>query len=1013
MDTPFSHRQQLPAEQKLMVVSHTHWDREWYLPFQEFRVRLVRLIDLLLDIMSADPSYAHFTLDGQTIILEDYLEVRPERESEIKGLVKAGRLQVGPWYVIPDEFLVGGESLIRNLIIGHRQAQHLGQVMKVGYLPDPFGHIAQLPQILRGFGIDSAVLWRGVGTKVKNSEFLWRAPDGSEVLVIYTPRGYDNAAVLPLSTAQLMEAIKDIRETLTPFATTEYLLLLNGDDHLEPQPALPRLISAANKRLKDAKLIHGTLPDLVDGIRRTAARDHIVWQKVEGELRSAELAHILAGVLSTRIDIKQRNAAAETLLTKWAEPFSVFAETLAVRLARQPQPVAWIPLLRLAWRYLLQNHPHDSICGCSVDQVHRDIQTRFDWTEEIGEAITKQALTTIASNVNTAAVPKPSGYQSLSAETRAGAEAADLGYVLVFNPETGPRSDFVEVPIQLPTADADLAIADHEGNLLPYQVLRRRPGELYSQTFRREQVEGYLRVAGLSGGWPMWKIRLLEGMAKRLLKDKVPPLAITDVAISRGQDARTVDVEVQMGHGQHNYQSIASALRQITPLSQLGEVNFFRVRLTRQDEADIGFMAPNVPSHGYRVFQLLAGQRRRVAMPVEGISSTIQNDSLSVHVDPQDGTLTVLDKETGVTFQGLNAFVDGGDAGDEYTFSPPAEDVIVDKPGEPPSITLVDAGPGRFTLRIQQRYLLPEALTSDRRARSSTLVPCSIISYVSLYPGLKRIDVRTEVENSAKDHRLRVLMPVPIKVTHSHAEGHFAVIARPVEVSAAQEDWLEHPVGSYPQKSFVSISDGQLGFTVANRGLPEFEVILGDRDTTVALTLLRCVGWLSRDDLATRRGSAGPILPTPGAQMAGRCVFEYALLPHSGGWETVFHQAHWFANPMRAVRTHAHGGLLPAVASFIDVQPPTVVVSAIKPTEEGEGFVVRCFNIIDSPVTAQISILNRLARAERVSLNEESQGDWPLNDDHTIYLPLRGHEIATLRLHLATEGEGVGAQSLS
>ena len=164
----------------IIIVPETHWDREWYLPFQEFRARLVIMMDKLLNILKTDPNYKNFTFDSQTIPIEDYLEVRPEKEEEIKEFVKQGRLSIGPMYVLPDEFLVSGESLIRNLMIGHQISRKFGRVMKAGYIPDPFGHIAQLPQIIQGFEIPSVLFWRGFGNEFEennlNMEFIWNAP---------------------------------------------------------------------------------------------------------------------------------------------------------------------------------------------------------------------------------------------------------------------------------------------------------------------------------------------------------------------------------------------------------------------------------------------------------------------------------------------------------------------------------------------------------------------------------------------------------------------------------------------------------------------------------------------------------------------------------------------------------------------------------------------------------------------------------------------------------------------
>ena len=199
----------------LYIVPHTHWDREWYLPYQTFRTRLVHLMDRLLDILASNGAYRHFMLDGQSILLEDYLEIRPERAAEIAYLVRANRLAIGPWYVLPDEFLVAPESLVRNLMLGDQICSRFGGKMLVGYVPDPFGHIGQLPQILRGFGIESAAVQRGLGEEP--AELWWKSPDGSRVLLFYLRDGYGNAALLPTTDPDAFVAtIRGIRDSLVP-----------------------------------------------------------------------------------------------------------------------------------------------------------------------------------------------------------------------------------------------------------------------------------------------------------------------------------------------------------------------------------------------------------------------------------------------------------------------------------------------------------------------------------------------------------------------------------------------------------------------------------------------------------------------------------------------------------------------------------------------------------------------------------------------------------------------------
>ena len=231
------------------LVSHTHWDREWYLPFQVFRLKLVRLVDELLAILASDPDYRYFMLDGQTIVLEDYLQMRPERAGEICRYVESGRLLIGPWYVMPDEFLVSPEALIRNLLQGDRLARRFGGKMQVGYTPDPFGHIGQLPQILQGFGIGTAALWRGLADEP--AELWWAAPDGSRVLLSFLRDSYANAAGLPVITvasddpaaqAALVATAGRLRDGLVPHSRAGEILFMQGGDHVELQAATPSAV---------------------------------------------------------------------------------------------------------------------------------------------------------------------------------------------------------------------------------------------------------------------------------------------------------------------------------------------------------------------------------------------------------------------------------------------------------------------------------------------------------------------------------------------------------------------------------------------------------------------------------------------------------------------------------------------------------------------------------------------------------------------------------------------------
>ncbi len=310
----------------LALVPETHWDREWYSPFQEFRIRLVKLTDKLLEILENDPRYVSFTFDGQTVVLEDYLEIRPQSREKIEKFVREERLFVGPWYVLPDEFLVSAEATVRNLMIGHYISGSFGRTMKAGYIPDPFGHISQLPQILAGFGINSALFMRGVGNEGDelNTEFWWEAPDGSKVLAIHLIKGYCNFVHFGRSrepggkyTVDPNLAVDQARyqmELLSEKAATKYLLLNNGCDHVEPQPELPDLIEHVNNQLENGEIVHTNYEEFIKNVLSEKPK----LKTYRGEFHSGKFHPLLPGVFSTRMYIKQANERTQTLLEKWA-----------------------------------------------------------------------------------------------------------------------------------------------------------------------------------------------------------------------------------------------------------------------------------------------------------------------------------------------------------------------------------------------------------------------------------------------------------------------------------------------------------------------------------------------------------------------------------------------------------------------------------------------------------------------------------------------------------------------
>ncbi|MFC5405876.1 alpha-mannosidase [Cohnella soli] len=421
------------------IISHSHWDREWYLPYEKHHVLLIQLVDTLMDTLERDEEYRSFYLDGQTIILEDYLQVRPDRRERLEHWIREGRIHIGPWYILQDAFLTSSEANLRNLQIGHRDAARYGTIAKVGYFPDTFGNIGQAPQILKQAGIDNAVFGRGVKPTGFNntvadsayessfSELVWEGADGSRVLGILFANWYSNGNEVPTDEAEAKDYWNRKLAEAGKYASTGQLLFMNGCDHQPIQTDLSEAIRLARKLNPETEFVHSNFADYLASVRNSLNIDHTELSVVKGELRSQRTDgwSTLVNTASARVYLKQMNQRGQTLLEKVAEPLAAFAHLLG----KSSYPHH---LMTYAWKTLMQNHPHDSICGCSVDEVHREMVTRFDKSRHVAETIVDGSKLAIASEVDT------------NVFSRFGKDALPL---VVFNTTGWKRSGTVEVEL--------------------------------------------------------------------------------------------------------------------------------------------------------------------------------------------------------------------------------------------------------------------------------------------------------------------------------------------------------------------------------------------------------------------------------------------------------------------------------------------------------------------------------------------------------------------------------------
>ncbi|TCM91015.1 alpha-mannosidase [Paenibacillus sp. BK033] len=421
------------------IISHTHWDREWYLPYEKHHVRLIALMDTLLDTLENDTEYRSFYLDGQTIIIEDYLQVRPEMRERLEKWIREGRIHIGPWYVLQDAFLTSSEANVRNLQIGHQDAAQYGTIAKVGYFPDTFGNIGQAPQLMKQAGIDNAVFGRGVKPTGFNnmvsdsayessfSELVWEGPDGSQVLGILFANWYSNGNEVPVDVAEAKEYWDRKLADAGKYASTGQLLFMNGCDHQPIQTDLAEAIRVARKLYPDTDFVHSNFPDYLASLKSSLADKQL--SVVRGELRSQRTDgwSTLVNTASARVYLKQMNQVGQTILEKVAEPLAAFAHVAGK--ATYPHH-----LMKYAWKTLMQNHPHDSICGCSVDEVHREMVTRFDKSRHVAETIVDDSKHAVAGAVDTSVF---AGY---------GQNALPL---VAFNTTGWTRSGVVEVELDV------------------------------------------------------------------------------------------------------------------------------------------------------------------------------------------------------------------------------------------------------------------------------------------------------------------------------------------------------------------------------------------------------------------------------------------------------------------------------------------------------------------------------------------------------------------------------------
>jgi mannosylglycerate hydrolase len=849
------------------VISHTHWDREWHQTYQQYRVNLIRFMDELIELLETRPDYSSFLLDGQTIVLEDYLEIKPKNRERIKKLVQEGRIIIGPWYIQPDEFVPSGESLVRNLLIGQQVGNEFGPSMQIGYLPDSFGQAAQIPQVLKGFGINHALFWRGITSEeTEKTDFWWVGPDGSKVLTTHLPLGYGNGRMLSTDLEQNVKIIEENHSSLKDMANTPNMLLMSGFDQRKANPDLPEIIDELNSHYAE----HGSefqvklsrLQDYFEGISRESEK----LEHLSGEFRKGKNMRVHVSISSTRLDLKKKNFEVQNLFEKYVEPLNSLSFLVGHHYDND--------VINRGWKYMMQNHAHDSICNVCTDDTHQEMDMRYEFAKQIGESIQKTAVQELLNSIKFD-------------------ECKGMPLVVV-NTLGQRRKNIAEATLHL--TYKEFTLVDVTGNEMPYQVV-----EMEEENLNDKQIEIGVKNA-----------------------DQF-------VFTTKIKFAAEVD---GFGFGTYYVKEQAPMANALADLYQNG---------------------------------------------------AFENEFITVNIE-KNGSLTIKEQKTGTVFKGLNVFEEGGNAGDEYDFSPPREDIIITTREAAPEISVVHNGPIFATVKISYRMEFP--VDTDVNSRSAERKASTIETYVTVNRHEDRVDVKTVIENTVKNHRIRALFDTGMTTKTHIADQQFGTIRRDNYLEQVeyweQENWEEKYYPIYPQQKFVDVSDDQKGISILNKGLPQYEILHGEKPT-IALTLLAGTDYMGKQDLVDRPGRrSGLHVETPDSLLLGRHEMEYSILAHPGNEieGAIGIKASEFTAPFMTIpgSVRREAGSLNDNCIFIRLEGTEMAISAVKKCENDNSLLLRIYNTTNQPIDSARVVVNqelfdiiKLVDLNEISITEQDE----------------------------------------
>ena len=932
------------SKKRLHVISNTHWDREHREVFQANRYWLVDAFDKLIEIMENDPEYRNFTFDGQTIVVDDYLEVKPHMKERLKALIESGRILVGPWYSLPDHFASNPECIIRNLLKGDRMCRQFGKKMAFGYSIFSFGQMAQLPQLYAGFGVDTLILYKRYPADIiTKSEFLWQAPDGTTVLASRLGPGnrldflvhftipvilggdmrqpgwnvtFTEGTLLtnvigdifsrqyPIELAPDYRVRKDkvrqgIEDALGPLqqdsVAKTVFATFDGIDCSAPAGEIPEGIRLANEIMGDeVEVIHSNLIDYFQEFRKEVDVASLI--TYSGDMTAGPVGNIQSETMSANVELKQCNHKAEITILHYAEPFSAFN---AISGGRYPSS-----MLQLAWKYLLTVQAHDAIHACGIAGIKADNMHGVVQAQEIAQCVARRALDGLVAKID------PSAF------------ADDDILLTVFNPTRFARTEVFPIDIDLPRAEA----------VIDYHV----------ETLDGERLEHYeydntaVNMGSINPENRPKTVYCDRSHADLLVKD-IPPFGYKTFRLKRkrGRVSR------------HSYRPAFA--NPILPYDPIGR-------------------SPNV----------------------------LDNGLLRVEINP-NGTLDVTDLDTSTTTRGLNLFGDTACSGDMWIHRVPPDNQILSSLGAAASVSLTRNSYLSGTFKIDVVLDIPESLTADRRSRSCRTVPTRISTEVTLSKGARRVDFKVRVNNQSRDHKLTVCFPTGICTDQVRWEAPFQVWQHSVENKSNENGKIGRELQRRRMHGFLDVSDKKRGLALLTKGLKEFETKYYDGDHVLCeLTLLRAMD----ETIAIHEDVF--VEPTANvSQCIGEHLFEYALFFHAKDClqGRVLAESRKYPAPLVAAQygKGKHGELPPEV-SFVQLSSWDAMINCIKKAEDSDDVIIRLTNPTDSAIHETLKFFTPLQRAATANMNEEKGQDIPIAKDNTLELDIPPYKIVTLCL---------------